>query len=131
MTEQEIRAIARAVCADLDRRVRSAVRGGLRNVALPAALGAGLAMGGCLEQSEPDPAPQGYEAYGVPLPEDDADAGPARDVLPVYDTAYAVPDPADVLPPPGDAYGVPFEEDTGREADVLPVETLYSAPDPQ
>ena len=125
MSEQEVRAIARAVCAELDRRVRDAVRGGLRRVALPAALGAGLTLGGCLE-----PVGQTFSAYGAPGPAPDADVGSVEDVVPPADTAYAGPDPADVLPPAYDAYGVPFPDEADEDAQVPPAEPLYMAPDP-
>jgi|GEM_PF-3381499 len=43
MSEKEIRGILQELCDDLDRRFR----GKIRKVVLPAALGAGMALGGC------------------------------------------------------------------------------------
>jgi hypothetical protein len=51
MSEREIRSLLGEICHELDRRARSAIK----NVAIPAALGAGLALGACSDDSTSPP----------------------------------------------------------------------------
>lgn len=112
MSERQMRAILREVCGELDRRARispdeeGSGPGGFvrraRKLLFPALLGAGLALGGCSDDSG-KPAP----VYGVPL---DARV-----------EAKAAP-----------AYGVPFPDakvDARRDL-VSPVQPEYMAPGP-
>ena len=134
MTEHEVRALLRATLDDLDRRVQARIRAGIRHVVLPAALGVGAVAPGCLAEKVPV-VPTARDAYGTP---DSVDAGPPEtdavppsdaslygvaDVAPPVDTAYAVPD---VAPPMDSAYMAP------DPADVLaPPDELYGVPDPE
>ena len=86
MSEKEIRRIIQEVCSDLDRhaRLRALASKGVRKLVLPAVVGAGLALGGCVESRS---------LYGVPMPDGKvaADAKASKkdgkvgsDLAPVY-----------------------------------------------
>ena len=110
MSEKEIRSVLRSLCEDLDRRARRAMRSGMRNVVMPAALGAGLALSGCSDDSSTT-IDSGKTDVAI------ADAG-AENVQPPYmapDAAlYAAPD---------------VRLDTAPDATGSEMGILYSAPD--
>lgn len=111
MSEREYRSQIAAVLADVEKAARRLGR----KVLLPAALGAGLALGaaGCSDDDngKPDTFVSGPDAaYGVPF-EMGVDS-----VVPNPDTAYLAPDlgvdqGADaIMPGPDAAYGVPLPD---------------------
>jgi hypothetical protein len=125
MSEREMRQVLASLCNDLDRRAKALGRG-LKKVMLPAALGAGLALGagGCSDDSQPAPNDAGIEASVKDIgamdnalymaPDAKADLGPQP--------PYMAPDGA--TPPPEDAAAA----DTAVQKDAGPVPP-YMAPD--
>lgn len=134
MREREMREVLATVCDELDRRARRLLRDGVRKVVMPAALGAGLALGGGCDTDRPvntgDAATDGAPAR---------DRGPQMgDLAPVYmgpDAGLLYMGP-DAGPPPADGAQPADLGVDGRLAD-LPMPPymapeaglLYMAPD--
>lgn len=121
MSEREMRHLLASLCADLDRRARQLGRG-VKKVVLPAALGAGLAlgMGGCSDDSSTAP--------DAKVDKKDGGTTDAKvDIGPV--TPYGIPSDIGV-DTPGTLYMAPdFKaQDLTKKEDVGPVPP-YMAPD--
>lgn len=132
MSEREMRQVLASLCNDLDRRAKALGRG-LKKVMLPAALGAGLALGagGCsddsgsakdaqVEASVKDVGVTDNAVYMAP------DAGMDLPPVPPYMAPDSATPPADSgVDVPGALYMAP---DAGSSSDMGPVPP-YMAPD--
>lgn len=136
MSEKEIRGILQEVCAELDRRVRDAVRQGVRKVLLPTALGAGLALTPACESERSTP---GGDAMAQTDGSQRADTGQLDGgAVPPYmapDQDMGGPQP-DYMAPEPDGGPVPpyMAPDDGGAIDAAEIDggavIEYMAPDP-
>ncbi len=130
MTEKEIREVIRELCDELDERARRLVR----NVVVPAALGAGLALsaGGCGDRAVSDSmVPHVDAAYGLPLyaaPLDWRTGGPESAYMMPFDRGT----PKDIKPKtdpgPMPPYMAPMDYKV-KDTKVPPPQPDYMVPD--
>lgn len=132
MSEKEIRGILQEVCAELDRRVRDAVRQGVRKVLLPTALGAGLALTPGCESERSTPSSDAIaQVDGGSQPQADSgrlDSG----AIPPYmapDRDMGGPQPDYMAPEPDGGPIPPYMAPDAGGIDTGPV-LEYMAPDP-
>ena len=115
MSESEIRKLLERACRDIDRYARK--------VALPGAVGAGLAIGACGGTPKADTTTDPVKTDGVEVV---ADAG-VEEAPPPDPPADAAPPPVEETKHPGEVKGPPRDIDIPRPYMAPDAEPLYRA----